>query len=290
MPTLHIHSGFHKTGTTSLQKAFFDTQAGLDEQGFLYPQTGLSKLPNNWGHHDLAYSLRNRPTAQKLWAELRAEADASGLPNIVVSSEELSLVPFPDFAGADPYKLIANQFEGYDIRLICYLRPQADMAASLYNHNVKAAGEVGDPLDFLVRVAKRLNYIHYLNTAASGLGRDAVVVRRYQKAHMQGDTIRDFAAQIGLKEGVLPAQPKSLNLGLTDKGLAEMLAANRRYKGNPLRLQAARLKIIHAHRAPNFQSASPFSADTRATITALHKLTNMHIAKRYLRFDGDLFD
>lgn len=289
MPTLYIHSGRHKTGTTSLQKTLFDHSRTLARHGYLYPRTGLSQIRNNWGHHDLAYALRQRSTGTKLWTELRTEADTADLPNVVVSSEELSLLPFSHFPGTAPYRMITEVFEGYDIRLICYLRPQADMAASLYNHNVKAAGETADIMQFLVRVAKRLDYAYYLNVAATALGPEAIVVRRYLKQYMQGDTISDFAAQIGLDAGVLPTPPKGLNMGLTDAGLEAMLAANRRLANHPELLKVERLRIIHHNRAESFQGANPLSPDARRTITALHAQSNRLIARRYLGLDEDLF-
>lgn len=290
MPTLHIHTGLHKTGTTSLQKTLFDNRAHLKSHGMLYPETGLSQLPSNWGHHDLAYALRHPHTGQRMWAALRAEADAAGLPDVVVSSEELSLLPFQTLPGLDSYKIIKRCFEGYDIRLICYLRPQAEMAASLYNHNVKAAGETKDIMDFLIRCAKRLDYAYYLNVAAVVLGPEAIVIRKYQKAHMTGDTIEDFAAQIGLEESVLTSAPQTLNLGLTETGLRKMLAANRKYEDNPVLLKAKRLEIIHRNKANTFESASLLSQEAQRTITALHTIPNRQIAKRYLGLDGDLFE
>ena len=289
MPTLHMHTGLHKTGTTSLQKTLFDHQNQLRQHGILYPKTGMSQHPNNWGHHELAYALRNRQTGQKMWTALRAEADAEGLSDVVISSEELSLLPFQGLPGLEPYKLITRCFKGYDIRLICYLRPQAEMAASLYNHNVKAAGEKDDIVDFLVRCAKRLDYAYYLNVAATVLGPEAIIVRRYQKAFMKGDTIEDFAAQIGLDATVLPPSGKDLNLGLTEKGLREMLAANRRFADSPVKRKAKQLEIIHYNRASHFESANLLSAQERRVITALHTMPNRLIAKRYLNLDGELF-
>lgn len=290
MPTLHIHAGVHKTGTTSLQKTLFDNRAHLKAHGVLYPETGLSQLPSNWGHHDLAYAMRHAQQGQSMWAALRAEADAAGLPDVVVSSEELSLLPFPSLPGLNSYKIIKQCFDGYDIRLICYLRPQAEMVASLYNHNVKAAGETEDIMDFLIRCAKRLDYAYYLNVAATVLGPEAIVVRKYQKTHMKGDTVEDFAAQIELAESVLPSAPQTLNSGLTEAGLHEMLAANRKYANNPMFLKAKRLEIIHLNKANTFESASLLSKDAQRTITALHTIANRQIAIRYLGFDGDLFD
>lgn len=235
MPKLFLHVGLHKTGTTSLQKTFFDHRAQLAEQELLYPQTGLPDSRTNWGHHDLAYSLRNADTAKNLWQRLRHEADASGLDRLFISSEELSLLPFPGLPHAQPFKLIAEVFEGYEIKLICYLRPQAEMITSLYNHNVKSVGEQRDILDFMAAVAPRLDYQHYLNVAALGLGEKAIEVRRYQKLHMKdGDIISDMADRLGLE---LPQKDRkrtqALNPGLTADGLAAMLQANRKHAGAP---------------------------------------------------------
>lgn len=291
MPTLHIHSGLHKTGTTSLQKTLFDNTALLAHHGYLYPETGLSPLPNNWGHHELAYALRRPVAGREIWSALRREADASKLPNVILSSEELSLLPFHSFPGVLPYKLIAEVFEGYDIRVICYLRPQAEMAASLYNHNVKAAGETGDIMSFLARTSRRLDYAYYTNIAGVVLGHEAIVVRRYQERHMvMGDTVSDFAAQVGLDPSLLPRERAGLNFGLTDAGLQAMLEINRRYADQPEKLHAKRLKIIENNRADQFGSANSLSMEARRTITALHAQGNRLVARRYLGLDGDLFE
>ena len=101
MPTLFIHTGLHKTGTTSLQKAFFDNRRVLARQGLLYPDTGLSPNPGNWGHHELALALRQQESGEALWQALRAEADASGLDRVLVSSETLSHLPYPRLPNAD---------------------------------------------------------------------------------------------------------------------------------------------------------------------------------------------
>jgi len=290
MPTLHIHTGLHKTGTTSLQKMFFDNTAVLARRGYLYPRTGLSGRANNWGHHELAYALRGPGLGRQLWTTLRREADAAGLPDVVVSSEELSLLPFHSFPGVFPYKLIAEIFDGYDVRIICYLRPQAEMAASLYNHNVKSAGETGSIMSFLARASRRLDYAYYTNVASNVFGKEGVVVRRYQEQHMVlGDTISDFAEQIGLDPSLLPSRRVSLNSGLTEAGLLAMLQANRLYARQPEKLHARRLEIIEFHGADQFTSANLLGIEARQTITALHVQGNLMVARRYLGLNENLF-
>ncbi|MBN9889811.1 hypothetical protein [Salipiger abyssi] len=291
MPTLYLHTGLHKTGTTSLQKAFFDNRAGLARQGLLYPETGLSPHPSNWGHHELAYALRQPGPGEALWQALREEADAAGLDRVLVSSEALSHLPYPGLPASRPYKLIARIFAGYDIRLVVYLRPQADMIAALYRHHVKALGERRDPFDFIAQVAPRLEYQHYLNTAAAGLGPEAILPRRYQPgALVDRDIIADMATVTGIdltREFRRPGTP--LNRGLSADGLAAMLDANRRLADAPEQLHRERMRIIKAHPAPAFQKHDLLGADVERTIEALYRQKNARIARRFLGIDGDLF-
>lgn len=291
MPRLIIHAGIHKTGTTTLQKALHDNRMLLRAQGILYPQTGMLDAPNTWGHHDLAYALRHADRGRALWTALRAEADAAGLDTVVVSSEELSLLPFPPLPGVAPYKIIAECFDGWDITLLCYLRPQADVVSSLYNHHVKSVGEAGDILSFLPRVSTRLEYANYLNVAAVALGPDALRIRRYGHAWMRGDIIDDVAAEIGLTledRFIRPTVP--LNPGLTRAGMDAMLALNLRHAKDPDKLKTKRGKVIRDHAAAPGQSHDALTSEMRRTIEALYTVKNTQVGRRFLKLDGDLFD
>lgn len=292
MARLILHTGTHKTGTTSLQKAFHDNRKHLARHGVLYPETGLSQKPGNWGHHDLAYAMRSDTQARALWSQLRAEADDAGLETVFVSSEELSLLPFPSLPGVAPYRIMADCFDGYDLRLLCYVRPQPDMVASLYNHHIKSVGETEDILTFLARVAPRLEYANYLNVAAVGLGDDtAIWLRRYGKQWMQGDIISDVAAVLGMPlwRG-FGWRAHSMNPGLTAAGLDQMRAANQRHCDDAAALARARKRILASHKAPPFDTHHALSQEARATLTALFAFKNMQIGRRFLRLDGDLFD
>lgn len=291
MPKLILHTGLHKTGTTSVQKMLHQNRAGLARQGFLYPQTGLADGVANWGHHPLAYALRSPQTGREIWTALRAEVEAAQLPNVIVSSEELSLLPFPTFPALQPYRLIAELFKGYQIIVLCYLRPQEDMAASLYNHHVKSVGETRDILAFLADVAPRLDYMQYLHVASAALGDAALHVRRYGPQWLQGDILEDLAQHIGLDLNAGLTRPKAeLNPGLTDAGLTAMRAANLRLKDNPGTLKVERRRLLALNKARPFESASPLTPDVKTTIRALYHYKNVQIGRRFLRLDGNLFD
>lgn len=292
MPRLILHTGTHKTGTTSLQKAFHDNRKHLSRHSVLYPETGLSQKPQNWGHHELAYAMRNENSARLLWSALRKEADEAGLETVFVSSEELSLLPFALLPGVAPYRIMADCFDGYDVRILCYVRPQVDMVASLYNHHIKSVGETEDILPFLARIAPRLEYANYLNVAAVALGgEDAIWLRRYGKHWMKGDIVSDVAAVLDMPlwRG-FGWRGHKMNPGLTAAGLAKMLDANRHHADDPDALAQERKRILATHRAAPYETHQPLSNEARATITALFRYKNTQIGRRYLHLDGDLFD
>jgi hypothetical protein len=290
-PTLFLHTGFHKTGTTTIQRTLYKNKRALAQQGFLYPNTGLTGSAAAWGQHKLAYALRRQATGSALWQTLRDEADAAKLPNVIVSSEELSTLPFATFPALGPYRMIANIFAGYDIVILCYLRPQADMAASLYNHQVKSVGETRDIIDFMAQAAPRLDYMQYLHVASSALGLPAIKVRRYGRAWLRGDIVEDFAHAVGLdlSRGIIRPDIE-LNPGLTKTGLAAMIDANIRLAKTPKKLQTERLRLIKKHSAGRFESCDMLGVESRRTIQALYRYKNAQIGRRFLQLDGDLFD
>ena len=291
MPTLFLHTGQHKTGTTSLQKALADNRAHLERHGFLYPDTGRLAVCGSWGHHDLAYALRDRARGLDLWRALRKEADAAGLDNVIVSSEELSLLPYAGHQPLEAYRVIASCFEGWRIRLITYLRPQADKLASLYNHHVKAIGETRPIIEFLASVSPRLDYNNYLNVAAQGLGHDAIVVRRYTRIHLNGDIVTDLAEVVGLPLGpAFHRRERLLNPGLTTTGLEAMLDANRRLADDHTRLARERDRIIRNHAADPFSGANPLGEVERRVIEAIYRQRNKNIARHFLKLEVELFE
>ncbi len=292
MPTLWLHTGLHKTGTTTIQKAMHQNAQALAEQGFFYPATGLlNDNKASWGHHGLAYALRHEKKGREVWQALREEADRSGLPNTVVSSEELSLLPWPTLPGVKPYQIMADAFEGYEIVLLCYLRPQVDMVGALYNHHVKSVGETGDIMDFLSRCAPRLDYIQYLHVASVGLKEARIQVRRYGRDWLEGDILDDLAMTIGLDLSRGFQRPlTALNPGLTVTGIAEMTAANIRLAHDPARLKRERTRLLRKYKAAPYESCNMLSQEARRTIEALYKYKNTQIGRRFMKLDGDLFD
>lgn len=131
-----LHAGMNKTGSTALQRFYFDNKEILLKQGFLYPETGLEGI----GHHNLAWSLgvgrklRDNKQDNKAitYESLVKECNSSSAENIIISSE---------------YFCIANEAQISEVKnllspvgnvsIIFVLRRQDKWIESLYAEAVK---------------------------------------------------------------------------------------------------------------------------------------------------------
>ena len=155
-PTLFLHVGTHKTGTSSMQATLHANRQRLAERGVCYPTEGVYCTPAGWagpppegGHRYLAFSmmgtwphwddrdhtapltecraaLRADLTAWRArWPERRADA--------VLSSEYW----FRDVDPAALHGLVEGL--GYRVVVIAYLRRQDEFICSLHDQQVRAA-------------------------------------------------------------------------------------------------------------------------------------------------------
>lgn len=143
-----LHAGLHKTGTTSIQHAFFEADESLKAHGVLYPTSWVS--PKNSGsaqaHHnhflhvlfkeDLTYYMRNlrlipaqieedRRIGQ---AKLLQELHTTTADTIVISSENISLFEQHDLQRM--YDFFTANFNA-TIDIYIYLREPVDWTRSM---------------------------------------------------------------------------------------------------------------------------------------------------------------
>ena len=129
-PTL-IHIGYHKTGSTWFQKAFFPSFENL----YVVPQnlsTSLFVFPSS-------FSFDASSTAEHLW-HLTEEAECQSM---VVSNEELSGNIHSGGNGGYVAKEVAErlyQTFGADSQILIFLRNQEDMIESSYRQYLKIGG------------------------------------------------------------------------------------------------------------------------------------------------------
>lgn len=138
-PTLFLHVGTHKTGTSTVQTALYANRLRLAEAGVLYPTEGVYCTPAGWsgpppegGHRYLAFSMMGTWPPWDRWdvtapldecrRSLRGDLERwrrrEGRADVVLSSEYW-------FRDVDPHRLRALvDGLGYRLRVVVYLRRQ----------------------------------------------------------------------------------------------------------------------------------------------------------------------
>lgn len=271
-PILYLHVGVHKTGTTAIQKFLFDNADRLNEAGIFRPVTGALDNAVSWGHHELAWTLRDGDKSG-LWRKARLEIAGK---KAVVSSEEFCLI-----RGAHSYAPVRDAFDGWSIRPICYVRRQDQLLESIYNHHVKSLGETEDIQSFAKRLGRRLDYKQFIDTLEGVFGQGSVTVRVYDKREFD-DLFDDFLLQLGVNGAGWNRPATAVNPGLSSDGVRLMLKANRALKDAPDALKRSRAQIMREQSSPAFAAYDILSADEREQLMKRFQADNDEIAFRFL--------
>lgn len=153
---LIAHIGTHKTGSTSIQKALYESRVQLLKAGVLFPSTDRGPRPSK--HHSVSTAAKSRDpvVADDEYAALMEEFNASGASTMIVSAEGLS-APHPGVP--DFFKRFLDDF---DVEVVCYLRRQDLFVESLYNQVLRDPGAAEQRTigEFWrdARISSRLNY------------------------------------------------------------------------------------------------------------------------------------
>lgn len=152
-----IHIGTEKTGSSTLQHLLYKNRSQLLQHGYAYPH-----VPGRTDHRSLAvYAMALEQEDQRIWGlglltpEVRQQWNAEfkqrlyqeldelseGVHTVVFSSEHLHSRLQSKEEIQRVYDLLAPRFETF--RVIMYLRPQDEVAVSLYTTEVLSGKSEG---------------------------------------------------------------------------------------------------------------------------------------------------
>jgi hypothetical protein len=207
-----VHAGYHKTGSTSIQVALTNAREELRAAGILYPLSGVPEaFP--YGHHLLAWSLRDRPQAahfidadarQELWRSVCDEIEASSASVVIFSSEEFDRLSFEEI------NLLARRLTEYQITPVIFLRNHADLIESMYRTYVIHMGYSSSIARFAVEESPRLDFANMLRDWAAIASQDAVVLS-YEDESIRSDSVATFLGAIDVGD-YLPAENRSIRV------------------------------------------------------------------------------
>jgi len=208
-PTLILHIGHFKTGTTVLQNFFVNNFELLAKQGLVYAEEPI----HNFKHSALALSLLRDAGVTTLmhgfsspagtaahWQPLFAATRAlpQGHAMLVSSEEFIRLGAYP--AAVEQLRAQIDTARDLRFRVIVYLRPPHEQLTSWYNQLVKSGLE---DAGFDTVTLSRTEPVHWdyamaIRPWVEIFGHDAVVIRAFQPSLRQNNGIfNDFLTSLG---------------------------------------------------------------------------------------------
>lgn len=287
-----IHVGTHKTGTTTIQNFFSEHRKPLKEKGVIIsdrfpPETGILMRYGSDDDKTFRYRTANN--------EINPDSIRKFRENFEADLEKISETPgdfalFIDEAAEllerqEIRRLLAafrNNFS--EISVIMYIRPQLDLAISLYTQHLRSGAVSPEilPQNWYDRHHNRFDYLTKARNWRDSLNResDHFSLRLFDRKLMpDGDVMKDFASFLNLRLDTF--EPTSdRNASLSNEGQTLLRLSNRLLKETSSPKEAAiRSKLlslvedlpsIHGRgRLPDRQSAADFMtifAEDNATL------------------------
>lgn len=224
--TVFLHIGTNKTGTTSIQKYLFDNRVLLKKNGILYPFSGLIgeahyALSSTLGFSNSDISSKWKADFEGLRKQFNKEVTKSNVSKIIVSSENFMLnshvQPVRDF------------FDGYDVKVIVYLRRHDEWWESAYTQALKMKSMPPWPRGVMgfINYHQQKNpyfgsYRVLLDRWASVFGKENIIVRPFERQQNKPNLIIDFLQSASISPECTNGfkNPERLNESISRLGIS----------------------------------------------------------------------
>jgi hypothetical protein len=216
-PTLWIHIGTHKTGTTSIEAFLKTNRKALADQGIgllTFPRDARRALREHAEGHEAAATNLANTLEHLITKQSRACANQ---PNTYILSWE-------GFCGnaskgySDAHLManalnVASKYSNLNPYIILYIRPQEEFISSYYSQTVKD-GKTKSIQEFLHDLpSASFNWLRLTETFERQFGADQVVVERYCRELFPGknEILKDFCAHLSIDTRGLTFPLSSIN-------------------------------------------------------------------------------
>lgn len=178
-PTLYLHFGTHKTGTTTQQRSLARHRVELSKAGLHYPDITPTTGHRSSGHHFIAHALAvDEPLTHELRAFRRHINECSADHEATLISAEAfyrrflgnpkyTLRSYSDYGWAAArlsyVEKVADYFDDFNVVPVIYFRDISAFAESLFKENQFKEQSLyeGKNRDFLYYVEKRNNMFEF---------------------------------------------------------------------------------------------------------------------------------
>lgn len=293
-PTIFLHIGLNKTGTTAIQKFFTQNREDLQRHRLLYPVTGASRR----AHYQVSAALGFLPAAKRKTTDVVSPPELRRAleEEISSSSAEAVLLSSEMFTRQMPLQPVRELFSGYPVKIVVYLRRHDHWWESVYNQAVKTVTNPpwGSGIDeFLAFRRSGKGGFRYFGDLvdhwATTFGKENIIVRPYEREQNQPNIVVDILRAIGYGHVAtdIPVEPEHINQSLSSAALERIDQYQRSDLDDDTRAQLiAKTKKRDSKTDPQ----SEIDPELRLQLVQENLQDYAYIAKEYLgREDGRLF-
>lgn len=239
MPTLYLHIGTPKTGTTALQNFLPANEEVLEQHGICYPDFGFRYAGlgvHRNGHFLVTCNYKDEFGNRVLEKEeadyqeglRKLEEVGKRFPKIILSDEGIWKQSITDRENF--WERLNKDLKriGFDIKIVVYFRCQNLFVQSHWAQNIKEGGKYDfhEYLESPVFTEYPLDYYEYMHMLASIFGKEALIIRVFEKKQFTGEnhTIQEDFLNI-------------FNLKMSDGFVVEQAVYNTSFEGDYLKIK-----------------------------------------------------
>lgn len=307
MKTLYVHIGTPKTGTTSIQQFCTKNADVLRKKGYCYP-TSFFRYPvvaaARNGHFLVGTVKDENGHRCKEREKQNYQEGMEQVQNLFVEFDKIILSDEAIWRAMDLYRkdLWADLQQeakkgGFGIKVIVYLRRQDKLIGSIWNQSVKSLPTLTEKRidDYLqeINTEVRLDYWGKIERLASILGKENIIVRRFDREGFVGGTIyADFLEAIDLAwTDEYQVQQNVHNLGLSGNPVEIKRIINGLPQTRNTQMQNFFREVLRdcSQISKKTYSCEMFSKEETEALLAKYEEGNRKIAQEYLG-EEELFD
>lgn len=313
MKTLYLHIGSPKTGTTTIQHFCIANQDTFIKKGYCFPSMPFhykfranacngffltGKYIDDDGQRNRQKEEENFNTGMKILEDTFLEYN-----NIILTDEGIWNNFFLRKGIRKKSELILESAKrcGYQIKIVVYLRRQADYVLSWYNQLIKhSASKKLNCLSWEEYINNYNKYIavdynKYLRQLEKFFGKENIIVRRFEKKHFYNNSLTDdFLYSIGLQKDedfIDSEEISSQNFGISENACDIKRIINQ-IEGIELDENKEFEYILRKHSKDfkNSDNYSMMSDDEIEKFMKTFETANQKIADRYFNDGAPLFE
>jgi hypothetical protein len=227
-PTLYLHIGQGRCGSTSIQRFATEQRAALSERGLSYPSAAEMGLGDHHRGHAAAQTLyQMRGDAPVALAHLAGYLERQENPKVLLSSEWL-LNGDADFMR----KLVeTTRMSGVRLVALAYVREQREWLISRYAQAIKSQRWTISLEEYLQSTyrSRNLDYHAVFSRTAELFGRENLLIRVFERPKLIGGDVRvDAFSVLGIDVGDLVGDDPNANASPSVEELEVMRFLNQR--------------------------------------------------------------